>query len=320
MKSEIVMSEYNFLQIDDHSYKSIKELYWRSFKLKTRLEEIKNKYDTSGFGLKNIGYLAKDSSGDLAAYYGVFPIRMSLMGKDILAAQSADTMTAPEHRKKGLFTLLAKKTYEKAAETGIRFVFGFPNDNSLPGFQRNLHWKFYGIMKTWKFSNKTLPVSELASRFRIILPLYQIYSRIRLKKYSVEMTQSNVEHLSDKKVNGQVKKDVHFVQYKTSNQNVHFIRMNGFFFLIKPIPHLNIGCFSNIEEEKTDLFLNTIKQLGMKLGCGKTVLTLSDNHWLYERLKSKVSFTDSLPIGYFEIDPNIPYKEITYVGADYDTF
>lgn len=314
------MGEYSFFQIDDQSYKSIKELYWRSFKLHTRLKEIGNKYDTSCFGLKNIGYLAKDKSGDLAAYYGVFPIRMSLMGKDILVAQSADTMTAPEHRKKGLFTLLAKKTYEKAAETGIRFVFGFPNDNSLPGFQRNLDWKFYGVMKSWKFNNKTLPISELAHKFRIIQPFYQFFCRNRLKKYTVDVTQANVEHLIDKKAIGQVKKDIHFVHYKTRNQNVYFIRMNGFYFLIKPIPHLTIGCFSEVDEDKTDLFLATINQLGMRLGCGKTILTISENHWLYDRLKAKVTFTDSLPIGYFEIDSNIPYHQITYVGADYDTF
>ena len=91
------------------------------------------KYDTAFTGTSYIGYLAYDK-GTPIAYYGVIPCFMRIKGKVILAAQSADTMTHPQYRKQGLFAQLAKLTYELCEKEGIRLFFGFPNQNSLPGF------------------------------------------------------------------------------------------------------------------------------------------------------------------------------------------
>ena len=140
------MSDYNLIQLEDKTYSAIQDLYLRSFGANSSIESIKEKYNTSDFGLKNIGFLAIDNNNDNGAYYGVFPMRMTINNKDYLVAQSGDTMTAPEHRGKGLFIELAKKTYDLAKEKNIQFVFGFPNKNSFPGFQKKLEWKFYGCM------------------------------------------------------------------------------------------------------------------------------------------------------------------------------
>jgi len=49
---------------------------------------------------------------------------------------SLNTATHPEHQKKGLFSKTAKMTYELAAKKGYFAVYGFPNNNSLPGFKK----------------------------------------------------------------------------------------------------------------------------------------------------------------------------------------
>jgi len=61
---------------------------------------------------------------------------------------------------------LAKLTYKLAEERKIQLVFGFPNKNSLPGFQNKLDWKFYGSMQNFTISNSVLPLCEFSSKFK----------------------------------------------------------------------------------------------------------------------------------------------------------
>jgi len=308
------------MKIDDNSYKDIKELYLRSFNLDASIESIKIKYDTSSFGLKNIGYLAIDTEGDLAAYYGAFPMRMVVDKKDYIVAQSGDTMTAPEHRKKGLFTELAKLTYQLAEQCGIQFVFGFPNANSYPGFIKNLDWKFFGCLKSFIFYNKVLPLCELSVKFKFLLPVYKWYCKIKLAKLKLELSPENIKAFEDDSSRGYIKKNIDFFKYKLMNDNIYLIKINDFSLLIKPNPHLYIGAVGNFDIKRTDDFIATLKLLAKKLGCKKTIMNLSENHWLFNYLQKKVEHTDSLPIGYYIINKDLPYEEISYVGADSDTF
>src|SRR4030095_10457568 len=133
--------EYTFERISASRLYDIKLLYLDSFGEDVSMDFVEKKYDTSAFGVRDIGYIAYDNVGIPAAYYGVFPCRALVRGNVYLTAQSGDTMTHPNHRGKGLFVKLAKMTYELAKENGIKFVFGFPNDNSLPGFVKKLGWK-----------------------------------------------------------------------------------------------------------------------------------------------------------------------------------
>lgn len=94
-----------------------------------------------------IGWLAYSPAGHPSAYYGVFPTRLTNpLGRSVRAAQSGATMTHPEHQGQGLFTKLAERTYESARDSGVDFVFGFPNQNSYPGFTRKLKWQHHRTM------------------------------------------------------------------------------------------------------------------------------------------------------------------------------
>src|SRR5690606_35745008 len=44
----------------------------------------------------------------------------------------------------GLFSLLAKGVNHRCDESGVAFIYGFPNDKSGPGFFKHLDWKDYG--------------------------------------------------------------------------------------------------------------------------------------------------------------------------------
>lgn len=83
-------------------------------------------------------------SNDVAAIYTAMPVIFNINGKKKIALQSIDTITDVEHRGKGLFPRLAKKLYDDAIEKEFELVYGFPNENSAPGFFKKLQWISFG--------------------------------------------------------------------------------------------------------------------------------------------------------------------------------
>ena len=83
------------------------------------------------------GYFAMD--GDtIAGQYIIIPIDLSIEGQRIKATMSLDTFTNPDYRRQGIFTGLAEKVYAHAAQQGVAFTMGLPNENSRPGFLSKL--------------------------------------------------------------------------------------------------------------------------------------------------------------------------------------
>jgi GNAT superfamily N-acetyltransferase len=77
----------------------------------------------------------------LIGHYAVSPIEMIIDNKILKTALSMTTMTHPEYGGKGIFSKLAKSLYDKLLDNGYHMVWGFPNNNSHYGFNKNLDWK-----------------------------------------------------------------------------------------------------------------------------------------------------------------------------------
>lgn len=80
------------------------------------------------------------STGRVAAIYASQPARFQIETAVALGLQSVDTITDKDFRGRGLFLELAKRTYERAAESGAKLVYGFPNGSSAHGFFERLGW------------------------------------------------------------------------------------------------------------------------------------------------------------------------------------
>ncbi len=309
---------YKTGQINDHSYTDIQKLYFLSFGIRESLDTIRTKYDTQLFGCKNVGVIAHHD-GDPAAYYGVFPIVLSWDEKDMLVAQSGDTMTAPAHQKKGLFTRLATETYELAEKVGVQLVFGFPNQNSYPGFKHKLAWRFNGFMQRFTLPVRTLPLCELAAKFSFLRPAYQKYVRGKLASYSLN-PESDLRGFDFSQTRGRIRKDKRFFSYKMARENVYLIEKDGYKMLIKVETHLFIGEIARIMESEVDGLLKSITKLAKMLKCKKVIFTYSSNHWMYPFLSKHLEADTSLPIGFFEINKDLDPSDIQFSNADYDTF
>lgn len=77
----------------------------------------------------------------LVGHYAVSPIEMIVDKNVITTALSMTTMTHPNYGGKGIFSQLAESLYDKLSQDGFQMVWGFPNNNSHYGFNKNLNWK-----------------------------------------------------------------------------------------------------------------------------------------------------------------------------------
>jgi hypothetical protein len=83
-----------------------------------------------------VGFIARSEKNELAAYYGVIPVKYSINGEQQIVFQSCDTMTHPDHRRKGLFQKLAIHCYNYLRDNSNLNVFGFSGEESTPGFMK----------------------------------------------------------------------------------------------------------------------------------------------------------------------------------------
>ena len=104
---------------------------------------------------KAVGFVAYHE-GEVAGFYGVIPEEFVAGGERTIIYQSMDTMTHPDYQRQGLFTNLARKTYEHLIEKdGEVFIIGFPGLTSHPGFVKKLEWKDIALID-YIFLNRTV--------------------------------------------------------------------------------------------------------------------------------------------------------------------
>lgn len=309
--------DYRIERIGPAHYHHLVTLMHRCFGVRTDVGRIAAKFDTAAFGASNIGYLAFAQNGSAAAYYGVFPVPVRYAGKIRVAAQSGDTMTDPDHQKRGLFVRLAELTYKLAAEQGIVFVFGFPNDNSLPGFEKRLHWTFAGRLQEFRMRAAWLPFCELASRYGRVQQLYDKFSGRVLGRYldpTATWAHGTVDDMADGLVH-----DGDLMEYK-KRLGASVVLFEGFRMIVRARTHLYIGDVAPIPGTRVDELLGSIKRLGRKLSCRTVVFTFSPGHWLEQHLRSRVAAEESLPIGYLMLEPGAAPPPLTISRVDLDTF
>jgi GNAT superfamily N-acetyltransferase len=87
------------------------------------------------------------SGTELAGHYVTLPMTAQVNGIMEKGLLSLNTATHPAHQGKGLFTKLAKATYEAAANAGYGFVVGVANANSTHGFTKKLGFELVSPLR-----------------------------------------------------------------------------------------------------------------------------------------------------------------------------
>ena len=80
----------------------------------------------------------------LAAHYVTCPMAATVEGQRLRGLLSLNTATHPDFQGQGLFTRLARQTYDQGTELGHDFVIGVANAQSTPGFLGRLGFQHVG--------------------------------------------------------------------------------------------------------------------------------------------------------------------------------
>jgi hypothetical protein len=311
------MPEYSIKRIDASSLKDIRYLYWEVHKIKEPINFFRKKFDTSFTGVSNIGFVAYDKNNLPAAFYGIFPCFIEYHGARILAAQSGDTMTHPAHQGKGLFTTLAKMTYELAKENEIQFVYGFPNKNSYPGFIKKLNWVHKENIKAYAIKIKTIPLAKIAKKINLLKPLYTTYCQSVLFFFKSDKSHFDNSIIDDEL--GGVQRSTDFFKYKEYSPKF-IIRLHNKCIWLKIDGRLWLGDVEKCAEKDFQIILKKLKKISFLLGVDIMVFHTSPDTNI-DRLLSGMNYPFiEYPIGFVNFNSNIDISKIKYTGADFDTF
>jgi acyl dehydratase len=105
----------------------------------------------------------------LVGHYAIIPVNLIKNKKNILGALSMTTMVDLSYRKYGIFISQANEVYSLAKELNYKFVFGFPNKKSAPGFKKRLRWTIEDTLYVAKLTkNELISLSLNPSEDKII--------------------------------------------------------------------------------------------------------------------------------------------------------
>ncbi len=306
--------DYRIEQLSPENIHHLVPLYKAAFKQSMSLPHLIKKYDTISFGASFIGFIAFTPQSMAAAYYGVIPCHCWVEGKTILAAQSADTMTHPHHRRKGLFEKLAKKTYMLATAQQVRLIFGFPNQKSFPGLVK-LNWVFTSEpLQVFVLKTGGIPYAKILTRSPMLRRLYHASINSLIGDGMIK------ESFFEKPPDNSVKHDELFIKYKQYNAS-YVVTLDRVAAWIRVDGILKVGAVSGLHQENASQFLSRLRTLAAKAGCSEIMFMTSINSSLYQILKDSCSPSYTFPIGFLPLsNDKIHIDKICFEYCDVDTF
>ena len=312
-------SEFTFERLNSNSLKDLQFLFNDSRK-RADINVLIKKYDTAVFGAEHVGFLAYcKTSQKPAAFYGVLPVTARFKQQTILIAQSADTITHPDFRKKGLFISLAKKTYELCSEVGIKLLFGVPNYNSFNGFVKRLDWQHKGNFVVHTKKIKTIPINYLVSRTPFLKKPYVLFVKCCMSVLSSKNDSTAFSNNPERAF--YIPKNSNYKSYKSALN--HFeISIFGVSFLISFNKFLRIG---GINENNGNLkkALGRLRWIAILTGCHKIVYQVHEEFQNTNTSSGFNGYTKSVGLPFIQktIDPSFDFEELLFVDYfDFDTF
>ncbi len=145
------------------------------------------------------GYIWLAEDGDrIVATASMTPKRMKILERTVLAAETGDTFTLPEYQGRGIFTSLVKSTTAEAVKKGINFIYGLPNNDSLPGYINKLDYRQITSPRLC-YLGRPLNIKKILSQktnsplvASILSPPLEIVSRVIFKLAAIRIGRSSL--------------------------------------------------------------------------------------------------------------------------------
>jgi hypothetical protein len=316
MKTTEHIFDHTIERLSDSNLADVEKLHAAVYGITTARNFFLMKYDTAFTGVRYIGFITYDESHTPIAFYAVIPCYLRFKDKIVLSAQSADTMTHPNYRHKGLFVELAQLTYKLCQSAGIHLIFGFPNQNSLPGFINKLGWQITGTMDCFIIQSTAFPWRKVFSKLPVLRDKFEAYQQGVLKKYVVNQ-QGLANSVLDDDFAG-VYRDHHYRKYKTYT-DAGVIKIGNSTLWIKVNQVLLIGDIALMPGEFAGL-MYSLKKLASALGIKELHFHTSTGTTLHALFAKDYKPRPSFPIIFKDLGESVQFDKIKFTSADIDTF
>jgi len=307
---------YTFVPLSNENIEDLTYLYKHVFGNKMTLKMVKTKYDTSYLKTGYFGHLAYYQKQPVA-FHGAIPVLMQHHKKQELAAQYGDAMTLPKHTGNGLFTKLGKLTDKKLKEAGIRFVWGFPNQNSEYGYLNKLDWIHKERMQRYTLKIGLVPLEKIARKFSTINQIYDQYVLKAFKDYETNKTIPGSVFTNEHVVS--IARNKGYYNYKSFNNNFT-IEIDTVLFWIKIKNGLMIGDVKTSSEKAFYLAFKKLKKIALKAGIREINIQASPDTTITKFMNKQLDPLDSWVVGYKNFTSDFPLEQLKFTLGDLDTF
>ncbi|MFT7421439.1 MAG: hypothetical protein ACI9QN_002370 [Arcticibacterium sp.] len=292
-------------------------IYKEVFGVVYTLDAIRKKYNTYYLGVSYFGHFARNKDKKAIAFHGAIPYRVSYNGQVELAAQYGDAMTIKNYAGNGFFTLLGKRTDEQLRTCGIRFVYGFPNQNSEYGYLNKMNWQYQKRMHLYKFTVAALPVSALCNKLPFLTEAYKKWAL----KYLTGMKANQRVFSNSAAADGGpvVIHDADFFRYKSYSDNM-ICELFGDLVWLKLDSALFIGDVQLNEQTKASDFIKKLQRLCRRLGVNSFIMQWYPGTKMDQKFRKLKEPKETWVVGYCDFNSTFPVSEIRLTYGDLDTF
>ncbi len=306
-------NEYQFVPLDESNIDWLIPLYKKVFNRVFTPETIRAKYFPNHTGIKAQGHFALYNNNPVA-FHGAIPMLMTYHEETQLAAQYGDAMTLPEHAGNGLFTKLGELTDQELIHKGVRFVWGFPNQNSEYGYVNKLHWQGERRMNCYTLilSKLSREVLSRKSGFlkegqqkKIASKLQKVIRPRLMNNYSLEVVSTL--------------KNEDYYSYKHFTPN-HIVEVEGCLVWVKTEGGLLVGDVQFDQPEQLENLYPALQKLAKQLGLNKIIFQVAPETPLDQFLRNHLSPISSWLIGYKNFNSEFPLEKLELCYGDLDTF
>jgi Acetyltransferase (GNAT) domain len=310
-------SGYSIVRLNKNNLVDVAKLHTAVYGTAAAVDYFVKKYDTSYTGVEDVGFIAYNNDNLPVAYYGVIPCFIQHGKNIILAAQSADTMTHPRHRYKGMFVELANLTYALGEKLGIRLIVGFPNQNSYHAGVKKLGFTMLHTMSYFTIDINGLAFESLSKKNWLFKKLYQRFRQSVLKKY---ITPSNGV-ISSAVQDGfaVLYRSSAYLNYKTYGPTTT-IRIDDVTIWISNKDGLLIGDMAGINDINFPVVINQLKRIAKRLGVRQIRFHCSPDTSLHRLFSEICQANPSFPVLFRDFESAIPLEKIKFTFADIDIF
>ncbi len=307
---------YHFEKLGAHNLSALVFLYKEVFGNTYSLAYVQRKFDTSYLSTGPFGHIAFFENSPVA-FHGAIPVKMCYREEIELAAQYGDAMTLSAHAGKGLFTKLGRLTDEQLQEAGVKFVWGFPNQNSEYGYVNKLQWQSKERMLGFRIKLRRLSIEKISKRMGFLSRKY----RKRLAAIINPLRTNTFPRGSiDKSKAVTVARSSAYYQYKSFGGSI-CINLSGVIFWIKILGGHLVGDVEVTDGANFQKGLAQLRALAGRLGVDQIIFQASPKTLISKSLEDIVDEVfESWMVGYKNFNSDFPLHSMKYTFGDLDTF